>query len=174
MNKLGRKISLVSSLLTCGLVCIVGGFIPERIFWIQIICFLIGKMAITSSFTIIFVYSGRSFNIKHFLVLKLIYFNKSGDDSNPNAIWRRRSVFNFFKIWSFVGYEDKILSLFRTSISFIPAPFVPLLKFIFDFLPLLVFGVVAFIAGLLAKFLPETLGRKLPDTIEEAERLTSD
>lgn len=51
------------------------------------------------------------------------------------------------------------------------APFVPLLKFIFDFLPLLVFGIVAFIAGILAKFLPETLGRKLPDTIEEAESI---
>lgn len=51
------------------------------------------------------------------------------------------------------------------------APFVPLLKFLFEFLPLLVFGVVAFIAGILAKFLPETLGRKLPDTIEEAENI---
>lgn len=49
------------------------------------------------------------------------------------------------------------------------APFVPLLKFIFEFLPLMVFGVVAFTAGILAKFLPETLGRKLPSTIEEAE-----
>lgn len=51
------------------------------------------------------------------------------------------------------------------------APFVPLLKFIFEFLPLLIFGVVAFIAGILAKFLPETLGKKLPDTLEEAENI---
>jgi OCT family organic cation transporter-like MFS transporter 4/5 len=65
MNKLGRKISLVSSLLICGVVCIAGGFIPERIFWIQILCFLIGKMAITSSFTIIFVYSGKFKLYKH-------------------------------------------------------------------------------------------------------------
>lgn len=51
------------------------------------------------------------------------------------------------------------------------APFVPLLKFIYDFLPLLLFGVVAFISGLLASQLPETLGIKLPDTIEEAENI---
>lgn len=51
------------------------------------------------------------------------------------------------------------------------APFVPLLKFIYDFLPLLLFGIVAFISGLLASFLPETLGIKLPDTIEEAENI---
>lgn len=51
------------------------------------------------------------------------------------------------------------------------APFVPLLKFIFDFLPLLLFGTVAFTAGLLSILLPETLGIKLPDTIEEAENI---
>lgn len=51
------------------------------------------------------------------------------------------------------------------------APFVPMLKAVFDFLPLLVFGVVAFVAGILAIFLPETLGMKLPTTIEEAENL---
>lgn len=51
------------------------------------------------------------------------------------------------------------------------APFVPLLQNIFAFLPLLLFGTVAFTAGLLSVLLPETLGLKLPDTIEEAENL---
>lgn len=51
------------------------------------------------------------------------------------------------------------------------APFVPLLKIIFDFLPLLLFGVVAFSAGLLSWLLPETLGIKLPNSIEEAENI---
>lgn len=51
------------------------------------------------------------------------------------------------------------------------APFVPLLRFTFDFLPLLVFGAIAFLGGVFAVLLPETLGGKLPDTIEEAENI---
>ena len=37
--------------------------------------------------------------------------------------------------------------------------------------PILVFGVTAFVAGTLALFLPETMGRKLPDTIDESEKV---
>ena len=33
--------------------------------------------------------------------------------------------------------------------------------------PLAIFGISAFLAGLLALFLPETMNRKIPDTIEE-------
>lgn len=51
------------------------------------------------------------------------------------------------------------------------APFVPLLKQFYGFLPLLVFGSFAFISGLLASSLPETLGQKLPDTIKDAENI---
>lgn len=51
------------------------------------------------------------------------------------------------------------------------APFMPLLKIVYEHLPFLMFGATAFIAGTLANFLPETLGRKLPDTVEEAESI---
>jgi hypothetical protein len=59
MNKVGRRISLSASLLLCGVTCIAGGFVPESIFWVQIFLFLVGKMAITSSFAIVYVYSGE-------------------------------------------------------------------------------------------------------------------
>ena len=38
-------------------------------------------------------------------------------------------------------------------------------------LPLLIFGGLSFSAGLSALFFPETLGRRLPETIEEGENL---
>lgn len=49
------------------------------------------------------------------------------------------------------------------------APFVPILGNYMASLPLLLFGTVSFIGGILSLFLPETLGKKLPDTVEEAE-----
>lgn len=48
------------------------------------------------------------------------------------------------------------------------APFVPLLVFIHEAFPMFLFGFVAAIAGFLVFLLPETLGSKLPETVEEA------
>lgn len=134
MNKIGRKYSLVSSFLLCGITCIAGGFVPEKIFGVQIFLFLVGKMAITSSFAISYVYSAEVM---------------------PTVV--RSGGVGAFSTFSRLGA--------------LLAPFVPLLKFIFDFLPLLIFGVFAFIAGILAILLPETLGKKLPDSFEEAEKI---
>lgn len=40
-------------------------------------------------------------------------------------------------------------------------------------LPLILFGLTALVGGILALILPETLGCRLPDTVEEAERIGS-
>nr|CAD7456248.1 unnamed protein product [Timema tahoe] len=49
------------------------------------------------------------------------------------------------------------------------APYVNLLADYWQPLPLLIFGVLALTAGLFSLLLPETLDKKLPDTIEEGE-----
>ncbi|CAB3368066.1 Hypothetical predicted protein [Cloeon dipterum] len=51
------------------------------------------------------------------------------------------------------------------------APLTPLLTKYSKFLPLSIFGVMALVAGGLAFLLPETKGRALPETVQDAENL---
>lgn len=51
------------------------------------------------------------------------------------------------------------------------APLTPLLAQHFEYLPYILFGGSSIVAGLSALFCPETFGKKLPDTIEEAKTL---
>ncbi|XP_023159895.2 organic cation transporter protein [Drosophila hydei] len=53
------------------------------------------------------------------------------------------------------------------------APFVPLLGSYYEPLPLLLFGAISMLAGLLSLLLPETFHKKLPDTVAEAIALGS-
>lgn len=50
------------------------------------------------------------------------------------------------------------------------APYVNVLTDIWTPLPMLVFGTISFVCGLLSLYLPETLNKKLPETIEEGEQ----
>ncbi|CAF4956208.1 unnamed protein product [Pieris macdunnoughi] len=52
------------------------------------------------------------------------------------------------------------------------APLTPLLALTYDNLPAIFFGSLALIASVLVFSLPETINQPLPDTIEEAERLS--
>ena len=48
-------------------------------------------------------------------------------------------------------------------------PFVNMLSDYWTPLPLIIYGVLAFTGGTMALLLPETLGKELPDTIQEGE-----
>ncbi|XP_028027458.1 organic cation transporter protein-like [Bombyx mandarina] len=53
------------------------------------------------------------------------------------------------------------------------APLTPLLALYYEKLPVIFFGTLAVLAGMLVFTLPETINVRLPDTIEEAERLSN-
>ena len=56
----------------------------------------------------------------------------------------------------------------------IAAPMVALMSSIFEELPMLNFGIVAFLAGNLILTLPETLGKTPPETIADCEGTTEE
>ena len=60
MNKIGRRYPLVISFIICGIASIFGAFVDADVVWLQVCSFLIGKMAISATFTIACVYTGRN------------------------------------------------------------------------------------------------------------------
>jgi len=60
MNKIGRRYPLVFSFLICGVGSIWGAFSDSEVIWLEILSFLISKMAISTSFTITTVYTGET------------------------------------------------------------------------------------------------------------------
>lgn len=99
--------------------------------WLTLALFLIGKLAITTSFCVLYVYTAELFptNLRHSLLGTCSMFGRIG---------------------------------------LIIAPQTPLLATYMSSLPLLMMGSCAFISGILLLNFPETLNKKLPDTIEEA------
>lgn len=59
MNRLGRRTCLVGSLLICGVTCLASGFVSENYIWLMILLFLIGKLAITASFAVVYVHTSE-------------------------------------------------------------------------------------------------------------------
>lgn len=58
-----------------------------------------------------------------------------------------------------------------SRVGALAAPFVPFLAKYYKPLPYIVFGTTAIIGGIIYLYLPETLNRKLPNTVEEATRI---
>lgn len=134
MNKLGRRWSFAGSLFLCAATCIAAAFVPQDMTEAVIALFLLGKMGITSSFGIAYVYTAELY---------------------PTVM---RSIG--------VGSCSTVARL-----GAVVAPFAPLLAVYSKPLPLMLFSGVSVFAAALVLLLPETLGTKLPDTIEEAEKL---
>lgn len=59
MERAGRKWSLCGSMVICGLSCLASEYLPEDEPLIRLILFLIGKSAISVSFTVLYVYTAE-------------------------------------------------------------------------------------------------------------------
>lgn len=61
-------------------------------------------------------------------------------------------------------------SSMMARIGGILAPYINVLGDLWKPLPMVIFGILSLVSGLLSLYLPETLNKKLPETIEEGER----
>jgi OCT family organic cation transporter-like MFS transporter 4/5 len=132
IEKFGRVIGFTASMVLSGVTCILCGY--GQTVWLQVALFLIGKLGITCSFSVIYVHA---------------------TEMMPTVI--RSSCVGFFATISRVG---ALLS-----------PFAPFLAKYYKPLPYIVFGASALLGGMIYLVMPETLNKKLPNTVEDAMRI---
>lgn len=70
MDRFGRRSTLSVSLILSGISCISFAFVPIDLNWLRMVLFLMGKFAITISFTVVYVYTTEMFptEIRHSLL----------------------------------------------------------------------------------------------------------
>ncbi|GFW33456.1 organic cation transporter protein [Trichonephila clavipes] len=136
MESRGRKYPIVVSLIVAGASCLLIYPIPDDPVWMRTTLHLLGKLCITCSFSIIFVYTTEIF---------------------PTVV---RSI----------GLGSSCLGARLGSLI---APFVRELgRAVHPIVPQVIFGVLAATAGILVLLLPETKGCNVPDTVEDAVRVS--
>lgn len=132
LNRWGRRNILCGCMLTAGTMLLLTMAVPDNMNWLVVVLAMLGKMAITSSYGTVYIFSAEQF---------------------PTPV---RNVG--------LGASSMV-----ARIGGILAPYVNLLADTWKPFPLIIFGSLAFVGGLLSLFLPETLNKKLPETIEEGE-----
>lgn len=133
LNKWGRRNILCGAMATAGLMLILTIAVPKDMHWLTVTLAMLGKLAITSSYGTIYIFTAEQF---------------------PTPV---RNV--GLGASSMVARFGGILAPYIIGLSTYWTPF-----------PMIIFGVLALTGGLLSWYLPETLNKKLPETIEEGER----
>lgn len=130
--RVGRRLALSGCMLFAGLVLTITIFIPkDQTMWL-ITLSMLGKLAITSSYGTVYIFSAELY---------------------PTVVRN-------------VGMGASSMS---ARVGGIVCPYINMLSDFWTPLPLIIYGGLAFTGGILALFLPETLGRRLPETIQDGE-----
>lgn len=132
LNRWGRRNILCGCMLVAGTMLLLTMAVPVEHNWLVVTLAMLGKMAITSSYGTVYIFSAEQF---------------------PTPV---RNV--GLGAASMVARFGGIL-----------APYINLLADVWKPFPLIIFGSLSLVCGLLSLFLPETLNKKLPETIEEGE-----
>ncbi|XP_058118107.1 organic cation transporter protein-like [Anopheles ziemanni] len=132
LNRWGRRTILCGCMIFAGTMLLLTMIVPASEQWLIVVLAMLGKMAITSSYGTVYVFSAEQF---------------------PTVI------------------RNVALGAASTSarVGGILAPYFNLLGDYWQPLPLLIFGALAFIGGVLSLLLPETHNQKLPETIADGE-----
>ena len=134
--KVGRRLGHSTFMLIAGLALTITIFVPEDLNSLIIALSMIGKLAITTSYGVIYIYTAELF---------------------PTVI-RNAGVGT---------------SSLCARIGGIICPYINMLIDTWRPLPLIIYGIMAFIGGMLTLLLPETLNKELPETIEDGEKFAS-
>ena len=134
--RVGRRLALSGCMLFAGLVLTVTIFIPRDQTALLVTLSMLGKLAITSSYGTVYIFSAELF---------------------PTVVRN-------------VGLGAASMS---GRVGGILCPYINMLSDVWTPLPLIIYGALALSGGLLTLLLPETLGRKLPETIQDGENFGS-
>ncbi|XP_046592505.1 organic cation transporter protein isoform X1 [Neodiprion lecontei] len=133
LNRWGRKIILCGCMLLAGTSLLLTLIVPANMPWMVTLFAMLGKLAITSSYGAVYVFTAEQF---------------------PTVIRN-------------VGLGA--CSTFA-RIGGVIAPYINHLSEIWTPLPMVIFGVCALIGGIMSLLLPETLNKKLPESIQDGEQ----
>jgi len=130
--RVGRRLAMSGCMILAGLVLTVTIFIPREQTWLLVSLSMLGKLAITSSYGTVYIFSAELY---------------------PTTVRN-------------VGMGASSMS---ARLGGILCPYINMLSDLWTPLPLIIYGGLALAGGLLTLLLPETLGRKLPETIRDGE-----
>ncbi|XP_037025919.1 organic cation transporter protein-like [Bradysia coprophila] len=87
MEKAGRKWSLCGSMIVCGISCLGSEYLPEDEPIFRLVLFLIGKSAITVSFTVLYVYTAELYptNLRSSLMCACSMIGRVGSIAAPQT-----------------------------------------------------------------------------------------